>query len=170
MKKILIFCLLTVFLAACAKKTVAPFAPTAVSSEPSKPVISEAEKQRVMNEVVPTNNVNQPAPNHVQSQSIEVSLPAVAAPVAPKAQQESVYLHVDRIIDSKPVTQLIKKASYIKKSAQVHGPRNWAPQLKIGLSLLAIGVVLAVFGLGFVGGLAALIGLLFTIVGLLVTY
>jgi hypothetical protein len=42
--------------------------------------------------------------------------------------------------------------------------------LKIGLTLLAIGVVLAVFGLGFVGGLAALIGLCFTIVGLLVTY
>jgi hypothetical protein len=162
MNRILLFCLIAFFATSCAKKTVAPFAPSPVTSEVSKPVVSEGEKQMVMNEVVPTNQVEE---NDIESASF-----AVAAPIVTKAKHKSAFIHVDRIIDAKPVTQFIKKASYSKKSAQVHGPRNWAPQLKIGLSLLAIGVVLAVFGLGFVGGLAALIGLLFTIVGLLVTY
>ncbi|MEY4273853.1 MAG: hypothetical protein RL638_801 [Bacteroidota bacterium] len=173
MKRIILFSLLVCLGASCAKKAVAPFAPSAVTSQPLKPEVSEAEKQRVMNEVVPTNNVNQPAPNQVQQRSIEASLPAAApvAPAAPKAQNESASLHVDRILDQKPVEKiLLKKASLKKTKAAVSGPGNWAPQLKIGLTLLGIGVVLAVFGLGLVGGLAALIGLMFTIVGLLVTY
>jgi hypothetical protein len=170
MKRIILFSLLVCLGASCAKKAVAPFAPSAVTSQPLKPEVSEAEKQRVMNEVVPTNNVNQPAPNQVQQRSIEASLPAAAAP-APKVQNESASMHVDRILDQKPVEKiLLKKASLKKTKAAVSGPGNWAPQLKIGLTLLGIGVVLAVFGLGLVGGLAALIGLMFTIVGLLVTY
>lgn len=170
MKRIILFSLLVCLGASCAKKAVAPFAPGAVTSQPLKPEVSEAEKQRVMNEVVPTNNVNQPAPNQVQQRSIEASLPAAAAP-APKVQNESASMHVDRILDQKPVEKiLLKKASLKKTKAAVSGPGNWAPQLKIGLTLLGIGVVLAVFGLGLVGGLAALIGLMFTIVGLLVTY
>ncbi len=170
MKRIILFSLLVCLGASCTKKAVAPFAPSAVTSQPSKPEVSEAEKQRVMNEVVPTNNVNQPAPNQVQQRSIEASLPAAAAP-APKVQNESASMHVDRILDQKPVEKfLLKKASLGKAKAAVSGPHNWAPQLKIGLTLLGIGIVLAVFGLGLVGGLAALIGLMFTILGLLVTY
>ncbi|MHA8107433.1 hypothetical protein [Aquirufa sp. 5-AUSEE-100C1] len=170
MKRIILFSLLVSLGASCAKKAVAPFAPSAVTSQPSKPEVSEAEKQRVMNEVVPTNNVNQPTPNQVQQRSIEASLPAAAAP-APKVQNESASMHVDRILDQKPVEKiLLKKASLVKAKVAVSGPHNWAPQLKIGLTLLGIGIVLAVFGLGLVGGLAALIGLIFTILGLLVTY
>ncbi len=170
MKRIILFSLLVCLGASCTKKAVAPFAPSAVTSQPSKPEVSEAEKQRVMNEVVPTNNVNQPAPNQVQQRSIEASLPAAAAP-APKVQNESASMHVDRILDQKPVEKfLLKKASLVKAKSAVSGPHNWAPQLKIGLTLLGIGIVLAVFGLGLVGGLAALIGLMFTILGLLVTY
>ncbi len=170
MKRIILFSLLVCLGASCTKKAVAPFAPSAVTSQPSKPEVSEAEKQRVMNEVVPTNKVNQPAPNQVQQRSIEASLPAAAAP-APKVQNESASMHVDRILDQKPVEKfLLKKASLVKAKAAVSGPHNWAPQLKIGLTLLGIGIVLAVFGLGLVGGLAALIGLMFTILGLLVTY
>ena len=170
MKRILLFSLFVCLGASCAKKAVAPFAPTAVTSQPAKPEVSEAEKQRVMNEVAPTNNVNQPAPNQVQQRSLEGSFPAVA-PAAPKAKNESAFLHVDRIIDQKPVEKLlVKKASLVKAKAAVSGPHNWAPQLKIGLTLLGIGIVLAVFGLGLVGGLAAFIGLMFTILGLLVTY
>jgi hypothetical protein len=171
MKKILLLFLLASIASSCAKKAVvAPFAPTPESTEPAKAPVSESEKLRVMNEVVPSNNVNQPAPHHVQQNSIEGSMPNVAVPVAPKAQQESAALHIDRILDAAPVKAYVKKASFQKYQANPQGPKNWAPQLKIGLTLMAIGVVLAVFGLGFVGGLAALIGLCFTIVGLLVTY
>ena len=55
----------------------------------------------------------------------------------------------------------------VKKAVE---PRGWHPKLKIGFTLIALGVVLAVIGLGFVGGLSAFIGLLFTIAGLLHTY
>ena len=171
MKRIVLLFILAIIASSCAKKAVvAAFAPSAVSAEPAKAPVSEAEKQRVMNELAPTNKKNQPAPNHVQQNSIEASLPAVAAPVAPKAQQETAAIHIDRILDAASVKSYIHKASFKKIKAAPRGARNWAPQLKIGLTLLAIGVVLAVFGLGFVGGLAALIGLCFTIVGLLVTY
>jgi hypothetical protein len=171
MKRIVLLFILAIIASSCAKKAVvAAFAPSPVSTEPAKAPVNEVEKQRVMNELAPVNNKNQPAPNHVQQNSIEASLPAVAAPVAPKAQQESAALHVDRILDAAPIKSYIQKASFKKHNEAPRGARNWAPQLKIGLTLLAIGVVLAVFGLGFVGGLAALIGLCFTIVGLLVTY
>lgn len=170
MNRILVFCLIALFASSCAKKMVAPFAPSAVVSEPIKPIVSEAEKQRVINEVVPTNQVNQPAPQYVPQKSIEASLPGRAAPVAPKAQNESASSHVDRVLNAAPVSQFVKKASFTKLKSPVNGPRNWAPQLKIGLSLMVIGIVLAIFGLGFVGGLSALIGLVFTVLGLLVTY
>jgi len=171
MKRIVFLLTLAILASSCAKKVaVAAFAPSAVSAEPAQAPVNEAEKQRVMNELAPANNKNQPAPNHVQQNSIEASLPAVAAPIAPKAQEESAALHIDRVLDPAPVKTNIQKASFKKFKEAPRGARNWAPQLKIGLTLLAIGVVLAVFGLGFVGGLAALIGLCFTIVGLLVTY
>ena len=171
MKRIVFLLTLAILASSCAKKVaVASFAPSAVSAEPAKAPVNEAEKQRVMNELAPANNKNQPAPNHVQQNSIQASMPAVAAPVAPKAQEESSALHIDRVLDAAPVKAYVQKTSFTKTTANPQGPKNWAPQLKIGLTLLAIGVVLAVFGLGFVGGLAALIGLCFTIVGLLVTY
>jgi hypothetical protein len=170
MNRILVFCLITLFASSCGKKVVAPFAPSAAVAEPSKPIVSEAVKQYVMLEVVPANPVNQPAPQYVTQKSIETSLPERASSVTRKTQNESASLHVDRVLNAAPVSQFVKNASFKKLKAPVNGPRNWAPQLKIGLTLMAIGIVLAIFGLGFVGGLAALLGLVFTVFGLLVTY
>lgn len=171
MKRILFYVLIVFSSASCAKRAVGSFAPTAANTTPQvKTEVSAADRQRLVNEVVPTNSVNQPAPTQLQQRSIEASLPAAAAPASPKAQNESASQHLDRIIDQKPVEKLLIKKAAFKKVNAVSGPRNWAPQLKIGLTLLGIGIILAVFGLGFVGGLAALIGLLFTIFGLLVTY
>lgn len=47
---------------------------------------------------------------------------------------------------------------------------HWEPRLKIGVTLLVIGIVLSIFGLGLIGGVSAFIGVLFTILGLLNTY
>jgi hypothetical protein len=58
----------------------------------------------------------------------------------------------------------------IKTTKRPVEPRGWHPKIKIGFTLIALGVVLAIVGLGFVGGLSAFIGLLFTIAGLLQTY
>ena len=161
--------MLAIMGSSCAKKTVvAAFAPSAVVSEPSKSIASVVEKPRVTNAISPSNPGSEAIFQEEPQTGTEASMLTVAAPIAAIAPKQS--LHVDRILDAAPVSSLIQKASFKKHHAAPRGARHWAPQLKIGLTLLAIGVVLAVFGLGFVGGLSALIGLLFTIVGLLVSY
>lgn len=57
-----------------------------------------------------------------------------------------------------------KKVANATKPAGFH---DWNPYLKIGVILLGIGIILAIFGLGVIGGISAFIGLLFTILGLL---
>ncbi len=67
-------------------------------------------------------------------------------------------------------TQKIILKKMQKKVANATKPvgfHDWNPYLKIGAILLAIGIVLAIFGLGVIGGISAFIGLLFTILGLL---
>jgi hypothetical protein len=168
MKQILLFFALAIVVSSCTKKVaMAAFAPSSVTTDEMSAPVSIGEKPRILTELIPANSTDQTVSHHVQQNSIEVHLSAVADS---KAQQESVAMHVDRILDRAPVKSYVQKASFKNLKAAPRGAGNWAPQLKIGLTLLAIGIVLAVFGLGFVGGLAALIGLLFTIVGLLVTY
>ncbi len=63
---------------------------------------------------------------------------------------------------------IVKKVQ--KKLANANKPvgfHDWNPFLKIGIILLGIGIVLAIFGLGVIGGISAFIGLIFTILGLL---
>ncbi|MES2520455.1 MAG: hypothetical protein V4585_20215 [Bacteroidota bacterium] len=62
------------------------------------------------------------------------------------------------------VKKIQKKMANTAKPVGFH---DWNPFLKIGVILLGIGIVLAIFGLGAVGGIAAFIGLIFTILGLL---
>lgn len=56
------------------------------------------------------------------------------------------------------------------KGGAENSASDWEPRLKIGLILLGIGIVLSIFGLGWIAGIAAFIGLIFTIIGLLHTY
>jgi hypothetical protein len=85
--------------------------------------------------------------------------PAVETLVAPKVAPE--------MKTRKEQVSLSTEVKAVKKAVE---PRGWHPQLKIGFTLIALGVILVVLGLGFVGGLSAFIGLLFTIAGLLHTY
>ena len=85
--------------------------------------------------------------------------PAVETLVAPKVAPE--------MKTRKEQVSLSTEVKAVKKAVE---PRGWHPQLKIGFTLIALGVILVVLGLGFVGGLSAFFGLLFTIVGLLHTY
>lgn len=63
---------------------------------------------------------------------------------------------------------IIKKIQKkVAKNNNLVGFNDWNSLLKIGVILLGIGIVLAIFGLGAIGGLAALIGLIFAILGLL---
>jgi hypothetical protein len=62
---------------------------------------------------------------------------------------------------------LKKMQKKVANSAKPVGFHDWNPFLKIGVILLGIGIVLAIFGLGVIGGISAFIGLIFTILGLL---
>jgi hypothetical protein len=62
---------------------------------------------------------------------------------------------------------LKKMQKKVANSAKPAGFHDWNPFLKIGAILLGIGIVLAIFGLGIIGGISAFIGLIFTILGLL---
>jgi hypothetical protein len=69
------------------------------------------------------------------------------------------------------VVQTIRNFKAQNKLAEKKsGANHWEPRLKIGVTLLVIGIVLSVFGLGLIGGISAFVGLLFTILGLLHTY
>ncbi len=85
--------------------------------------------------------------------------PAVETLVSPKVAPE--------MKTRKEQVSLSSEVKAVKKAVE---PRGWHPKLKIGFTLIALGVILVVLGLGFVGGLSAFIGLLFTIAGLLHTY
>ena len=74
-------------------------------------------------------------------------------------------------VHHKEVVQTIRKFKAQNKLAEKKpGANHWEPRLKIGVTLLVIGIILSVFGLGLIGGISAFIGLLFTILGLLNTY
>jgi hypothetical protein len=65
------------------------------------------------------------------------------------------------------VIRFVKKAQQADVRDEV---QRMDSKLKIGLFLLAVGAVLSIVGIGLVGGIAALIGLCFTIIGLLHTF
>jgi hypothetical protein len=80
-------------------------------------------------------------------------------------------LIVKKKLYQKGVVETIRKFKAQNKIAEKKsGSNHWEPRVKIGLTLLVIGIVLSVFGLGLIGGISAFIGLLFTILGLLNTY
>ena len=79
--------------------------------------------------------------------------------------------NIQKKVHQKEVVQTIRNFKVQNKLAEKKsGAIHWEPRLKIGVTLLAIGIVLSVFGLGLIGGISAFIGLLFTILGLLNTY
>lgn len=80
-------------------------------------------------------------------------------------------LIIKKKVYQKEVAHTIQKFKAQNKIAEKKsGATHWEPRLKIGVTLLVIGIVLSVFGLGLIGGISAFIGLLFTILGLLNTY
>lgn len=79
------------------------------------------------------------------------------------------------VLDRKEVKEKIKElkeeVKQLKKEASENqGKQGWDPKFKIGAILLAIAILLSIVGIGWVAGLAALVGLFFIVVGLLHTY
>ena len=78
-----------------------------------------------------------------------------------KAEQKVAKMNfVQKIIVKKIQKRMAKNNNFL-------GFNDWNSFLKIGVILLGIGIILAIFGLGAIGGLSALVGLIFAILGLL---
>jgi hypothetical protein len=106
-------------------------------------------------------------PTALQMAPVEKLSPVAAPSVAPAVETLVAPKVAPEMKTRKEQVSLSSEVKAVKKAVE---PRRWHPQLKIGFTLIALGVILVVLGLGFVGGLSAFIGLLFTIVGLLHTY
>lgn len=106
-------------------------------------------------------------PTALQMAPVEKVAPSTAPSVAPAVETLVSPKVAPEMKTRKEQVSLSSEVKAVKKAVE---PRGWHPKVKIGFTLLALGVILVVLGLGFVGGLSAFIGLLFTIVGLLHTY
>ena len=95
-------------------------------------------------------------------EKVKAALRKMEQPISEiKAEQKEVKMNfVQKIM----VKKIQKKMA---KNNNLLGFNDWNSFLKIGAILLVIGIVLAIFGLGAIGGLSALIGLIFAILGLL---
>lgn len=69
---------------------------------------------------------------------------------------------VERVVLKKALKTVQKKAFFTSYSSF----HDWNQNLKIGVILLAIAIALSILGLPQIGGLAALVGLIFLIIGL----
>jgi hypothetical protein len=106
-------------------------------------------------------------PTALQMAPVEKVAPSTAPVVAPAVETLVSPKIAPEMKTRKEQVSLSTEVKAVKKAVE---PRGWHPKVKIGFTLLALGVILVVLGLGFVGGLSAFIGLLFTIAGLLHTY
>ena len=69
------------------------------------------------------------------------------------------------------IKEIKEEVKQLKQEArEKKGSADWDPKFKIGAILIAISILLAIVGIGWVAGLAALVGLFFVVVGLLHTY
>lgn len=106
-------------------------------------------------------------PTALQMAPVEKVAPSTAPAVAPAVETLVAPTVAPEMKTQKEQVSHSTEVKAVKKAVE---PRGWHPKVKIGFTLLALGVILVVLGLGFVGGLSAFIGLLFTIAGLLHTY
>jgi len=106
-------------------------------------------------------------PTALQMAPVEKVAPSTAHAVAPAVETLVAPTVAPEMKTQKEQVSHSTEVKAVKKAVE---PRGWHPKVKIGFTLLALGVILVVLGLGFVGGLSAFIGLLFTIAGLLHTY
>ena len=129
------------------------------------PVISE---EMLVNEPVLTasNAEVEALENVVKGTKYEEKVKAVLRKVEqPNAEIKANENVVKMNFIQKIIVKKIQKK--MAKNNNFAGFNDWNSFLKIGAILLGIGIILAIFSLGAIGGLAALVGLIFVILGLL---
>lgn len=127
----------------------------------------------------------EPTPEFVASTTLEPSLAVQETQLAAQlfkanqllsetkqgeAKAKTQKLNLAQKLVLKKVTKQLAKAKTKLQPTDGGDFNSLDGNLKIGLILIGIGILLAIFGLGLIGGLAALIGLAFVILGLLNSY
>lgn len=139
------------------------------------------EQQPILLENAPINTVETPVnePVLTASNSEVVALENAVKATKYEEKVKTVLRKIEQSNSEIKTTEKVVKMNFIQKvivkkvqkkiatNNNLAGFNDWNSFLKIGAILLGIGIVLAIFGLQAIGGLAALVGLIFAILGLL---
>ncbi len=131
----------------------------------SSPIISE-EKPMIEPVLMASNSEIEALENVVKGTKYEEKIKATLRKIEqPNSEIKTEKKEVKMNFVQKIIVKKIQKK--ITKNNTLDGFNDWNPFMKIGVILLGIGIVLAIFGLGTVGGISALLGLIFFILGFL---
>lgn len=131
----------------------------------SSPIISE-EKPKIEPVLMASNSEIEALENVVKGTKYEEKIKATLRKIEqPNSEIKTEKKEVKMNFVQKIIMKKIQKK--ITKNNILDGFNDWNPFMKIGVILLGIGIVLAIFGLGTVGGISALLGLIFFILGFL---
>jgi hypothetical protein len=143
---------------------------TAIVSQSSSTSMIEAAPKEVAptlyastTEIVTLEETANEVKSEIRTEKIKAALEKIKADKSDLKTLAST--HKSNFVEKLIVKKLEKRMA--KKATQPVDYRSWNTFLKAGLILLGIGIILAIFGLGGVGGVSAFIGLLFVIIGLL---
>lgn len=146
-------------------------------------VAQNYQKADIQKEIQPIEIVKKPViiePEPILIASVTEDF-AITHKVAEEAKYKEKIVKLEKVLSENKIVSKPQKFNFVQKiilkkmqkkaekSGNLMGFHDWNPYLKIGAILLGIGIVLAIFGLGVVGGVAAFLGLIFAILGLLGT-
>ena len=175
MKKAFLFLCLIFGMSACSRskgyfsihQSPQPSKQKNVQIAPKEPILLAIGDQQAM-AVLPESPAPQPSVSHVMD--VQVKQESLAPMPTVRVDQQVSKKEIKAIIQQMKLQNKVVRKTSLNNSNQASSASNWDPKLKIGLILLGVGIILSIFGLGLIGGLSALIGLAFTIIGLLHTY
>ena len=138
-------------------------------------------KADAKHEVLPVETSKEPAMSETEPILTTSTIEGFTAfnKVAEEIKYKDKIVKIEKVLAENKTVSKSQKLNFVQKvilkkmqkkvanTAKPAGFHDWNPYLKIGVILLGIGIVLAIFGLGVIGGISAFIGLLFTILGLL---
>ncbi|MFM1912260.1 MAG: hypothetical protein RIR51_98 [Bacteroidota bacterium] len=162
MKRILFFIFISTMIFSCSKSNQIGYFNTKFENYPSqKQVIQDQFLSRIESKDLKL----QDRPEFLVSKAKTLSMSYVETKKVEKISRKEIKKIIKEI---KPQLKEIKREAKLNQAKS--GPADWEPNVKIGVTLLAVGIILSLFGIGFVGGLAAVIGLFFLILGLINSY
>lgn len=175
MKKAFLFICLILGMSACSRSkgyfsihsSPRPTEQKNIQMAPQEPILLAIGDQQVM-ATLPETPAHLPSVSHVMD--VQEKQESLAPMPTVRWDKQVSRKEVKALIQQMKSQNKVTRKTSLNVSKQASSASNWDPKLKIGLILLGVGIILSIFGLGLIGGLSALIGLAFTIIGLLHTY